>query len=207
MSKYDPLRGFLESIPPDVEKRSLSFSRIESIIGAALPASARKHRAWWSNPTSRRDHPHAQAWLAAGWKVDTVDQEHEWVRFRRTSSRRVVPKTTPSGPEMTTYERGVQIYQVLICAAHHRQTLTYPILADLVGLPRWGLGPPLDHIQEYCRASGLPPLTVLVVQTHGGVPSSGFHGAQDADAAREAVFAHDWFGMRPVAPDLLEYGV
>jgi uncharacterized protein (TIGR02391 family) len=82
-SKYDPLRLFLEKTPPDVEERMLSFRQVESVLGFELPASAHRHRAWWSNPSSPSHHSHAQAWLAAGWEVDTVDQQEEWVRFRR----------------------------------------------------------------------------------------------------------------------------
>jgi len=82
-SKYDPLCEFLKELPSDVQERTLSFRQIESILGFALPASARRHRAWWSNPSSRGHHSHAQAWLAADWEVDTVDQRDEWVRLRR----------------------------------------------------------------------------------------------------------------------------
>jgi hypothetical protein len=83
MTKYDPLRAFLESTASDISETALSFRKIEVILGSSLPPSARKHRAWWANPSSPYDHPYAQAWLAAGWEVDTVDQRAEWVRFRR----------------------------------------------------------------------------------------------------------------------------
>jgi hypothetical protein len=85
MSKYNPLRIFLENTPSAVSEMTLSFQQVESILGFVLPPSARRHRAWWGNPGSPRYHPHAQAWLAAGWKVDTVDQQAEWVLFRRVS--------------------------------------------------------------------------------------------------------------------------
>jgi hypothetical protein len=85
MSKYDPLRVFLDSAVTHVSELTLSFQQIECILGFTLPPSARRHRAWWANPSTRHDHPYAQAWLAAGWKVDTVDQQTEWVRFRRVS--------------------------------------------------------------------------------------------------------------------------
>ncbi len=83
MSKYDPLGEFLRQIPSGVEEKALSFRQLEIILGFELPPSARRHRAWWANPSSPRDHPYAQVWLATGWKVDTVDQQQEWVRFRR----------------------------------------------------------------------------------------------------------------------------
>lgn len=85
VSKYDPLRTFLEKTVPHVTEITLSFQQIEAILGFNLPPSARKYREWWANPSTPRDHPYAQAWLAAGWKVDTVDLDAEWVRFQRLS--------------------------------------------------------------------------------------------------------------------------
>jgi hypothetical protein len=83
MSKYDPLQDFLEPLASHLAEVTLSFDQIEGILGFDLPPSAYKHRAWWSNPSSPHQHPYAQAWLAAGWKVDTVNQDEKWVRFTR----------------------------------------------------------------------------------------------------------------------------
>jgi hypothetical protein len=58
---------------------SLSFDEIERLIGRSLPASARQHRAWWSNGS----HSHSRAWLDAGYEVAGVDQRAGRVRFRR----------------------------------------------------------------------------------------------------------------------------
>lgn len=103
---------------------------------------------------------------------------------------------------MTTYERSLQIYQVLVAAAHNRQTLTYELLSKYVGVPQQGLAGHLENIQQFCAARSLPPLTVLVVRKHIGKPSHGFHGSEDADAGRENVYAHNWYGMKPpVAED------
>ena len=85
MSIYDPLRIFLENAAADMSEMTLSFQRIERILSFALPASARRYRQWWENPRTPGQHSQAQAWLAAGWKVDTVDQRRERVRFRRLS--------------------------------------------------------------------------------------------------------------------------
>ncbi|MCG6537142.1 MAG: hypothetical protein L7F78_21140 [Syntrophales bacterium LBB04] len=87
MTRYEPLRQYLECIQPAISEESLSFSEIERILGSRLPNSAYEYRAWWSNPSSPADHPHAQSWLKAGWIVDTVNQKDRWVRFRRTRSR------------------------------------------------------------------------------------------------------------------------
>ena len=40
---------------------------------------------------------------------------------------------------MNTYERAIQVYQVLIAAAQNRQLLTYDIVGKHIGVPRQGL--------------------------------------------------------------------
>ena len=103
---------------------------------------------------------------------------------------------------MTRAERAAQIWQVLVSAAHHRQILTYEILADLIGIGPEGKGAgtlaqPLGHVMEYCRANGLPPLTVLVVNKGTGQPGSGLTTIKELHSDRERVFAHQWLRLRP----------
>ena len=83
MGKYEPLKRYLQDIQPNINEKSLSFSEVERILRFKLPNSAYEHRAWWGNPTSPSDHPHAQSWLQAGWNVDSVDQLDKRVHFRR----------------------------------------------------------------------------------------------------------------------------
>lgn len=83
MSKYDPLYRFLQDIQVNVGEKTATFSEMERILGFKLPQSAYAYRQWWANSTSPQQHPHAQSWLAAGWLVDTVNQQDKWVRFRR----------------------------------------------------------------------------------------------------------------------------
>jgi hypothetical protein len=87
MGKYDALYHFLEHIQPNVRERTLTFDEMEKILGFKLPKSAYAYRQWWANSTSPRQHPYAQSWLAAGWTVDTVNQQDKWVRFRRSKQR------------------------------------------------------------------------------------------------------------------------
>lgn len=77
---YAPLAARLTSADNRVEK--LSFSAIERILGRPLPASARRHRAWWSNE-SAGTHSHAGAWMGVGWLVEAVDFNSGTVEFRR----------------------------------------------------------------------------------------------------------------------------
>lgn len=76
MSKYDPLSRHLESSHGTVE---LGFNDIEDILKFPLPASARRHAAWWSN--SGGTHVQSAAWQAAGYRTEGVDLEAETVRF------------------------------------------------------------------------------------------------------------------------------
>lgn len=79
MSKYDRLQRFLRQSATD--ELILSFDQVEQILDDKLPASAFQHRAWWSNSET---HVEATAWLKAGWKVEDLDQQRKWVKFRRT---------------------------------------------------------------------------------------------------------------------------
>jgi DNA-binding XRE family transcriptional regulator len=76
-SKYEPLSEYLQQ-QPDSQLLELSFEEIETILKAALPASAATTRAWWANSGTRQ----GQAWQGAGWLVDDVDFENRLVIFR-----------------------------------------------------------------------------------------------------------------------------
>ncbi|HZO88969.1 MAG TPA: hypothetical protein VFB38_11580 [Chthonomonadaceae bacterium] len=102
---------------------------------------------------------------------------------------------------MTTYERAIQIYQVLICAARNRQILTYELLGKLIGVPAFSLGSHLEHLLCYFKDNNLPPLTVLVGLKSGGKPGSGMTSSQGPDADREKVYAHNWFAMPPITSE------
>lgn len=85
--KYGPLRTYLyEQQETGLSNIRLEFRDLESLLGFELPDSARKHRAWWGNDSNT--HPHARAWMAAGWLVDDVDMNAEQVSFRATMSAR-----------------------------------------------------------------------------------------------------------------------
>lgn len=77
---YAPLAEHLADL--SAVTAQLSFAQIEHILGRSLPASARRHRAWWAND-ARGTHGQARAWMGAGWLVDTVDLNAATVRFRR----------------------------------------------------------------------------------------------------------------------------
>jgi len=99
MAKYDALKRYLGGLPVGEESVLLSFSQIEEIIGAALPASASRHRPWWANQEEGR-RPHARAWMGAGWCVCSVDLGGGHVRLGRamlTSSEPKAQQPTDAG--------------------------------------------------------------------------------------------------------------
>lgn len=80
IGKYSPLYHSLRM--KDEDSIELSVEQIESILGFKLPASALKHRAWWSNGIT---HSQAKAWLYADWEVDQVSLP--LITFRKIESK------------------------------------------------------------------------------------------------------------------------
>lgn len=73
--KYAPITEFLRGW--GTELVDVDFDRIGALVGG-LPASARRHRAWWANDAT---HSQARGWLEAGWRVASVNLEASRVRF------------------------------------------------------------------------------------------------------------------------------
>jgi alkylated DNA nucleotide flippase Atl1 len=102
--------------------------------------------------------------------------------------------------------RALQMWQVLIGCAYNQQLTTYGQLAEVMGdLQPRHLANILGRIMFLCEEEGLPPLTVLVVKSHGGSPGSGFdlddsrYG--NLDEARMDVFKADWYRIVPPTAD------
>lgn len=103
---------------------------------------------------------------------------------------------------MNWSERAVQVWQVLASAAFHRQTLTYTLLGDRIGLESAELAQPLGMVTRYCSMKQLPPLAVIVVRSDAGTPATEMTWATDVDFAREAVYQLEWFKLKvPSAND------
>ena len=89
--KYRKLRSYLEAHPR--REWRTTFSNIESILGFALPASARASSGWWTNKNSNRTHSQVVAWSAAGWETAEVDMVAETLLLRpkkRTNADRKI---------------------------------------------------------------------------------------------------------------------
>ena len=81
MSKYAPLGARLRESGQD--RVAMTFGEIETAIGAPLPASAYRHRTWWSNnPNSSTI---TRVWLEAGYKALEVDMQGQKLWFSKTA--------------------------------------------------------------------------------------------------------------------------
>jgi hypothetical protein len=81
MSRYGPLSELLEGSTATYV--SLTFAKIENILGFPLPRSASPYRGWWGNENAAAAHSQCRAWLRAGFRVSTVDLVNLTVSFRR----------------------------------------------------------------------------------------------------------------------------
>ena len=81
-SKYQALKDYLSR---RTEARiPMTFAEIERIIGAPLPPSARRHRAWWSN--NGRNNVMTRFWLEAGYRTAQVDVAGERLVFEHVQA-------------------------------------------------------------------------------------------------------------------------
>jgi hypothetical protein len=77
MGRYDKLKHFLRNAKgTDVD---MTFAQIEGVLGRALPPSAFKHRAWWSNNPD--NNVMTKAWLEAGYQTVVVDMAARMLTF------------------------------------------------------------------------------------------------------------------------------
>lgn len=105
----------------------------------------------------------------------------------------------PMAEQMSRPVRAMQVWQILVAAAHERRTLTYGEVARHLGFDGAGvLAQILGLIMTYCQQNGLPPLTVLIVNTDTGLPGSGLTTVADLPKDREAVYRQNWYSRHPV---------
>jgi len=83
-SKYMRLSAFLANRFRALNEITLSFQKMEEVIGDKLPESAYTRRSWWSNVRGRLP---SEAWLTVGWAVREVNLEERKVTFVREASR------------------------------------------------------------------------------------------------------------------------
>jgi alkylated DNA nucleotide flippase Atl1 len=99
---------------------------------------------------------------------------------------------------MNRAQRAMQIWQVLIAAAHNRQVLTYGMVGEFIGLGAGFLAQTLGLIMRFCAQNDLPPLTILVVNQDTGQPGHGLTTIEELNRDRERVFNFAWYSHTPV---------
>jgi hypothetical protein len=149
MGKYDPLRNHLaSSVAAEV---AMTFAETEEQVGP-LPSSARTRRSWWTS-----EGIDSRPWLAAGWRVWSVDQKAEHVFFRRdpavrsrTGDRRttnaeslastsVEPPGTSAGAHPAGTPRKRLRVPVLLAAVVSATGTAAITVAGVTAMPRWAL--------------------------------------------------------------------
>jgi hypothetical protein len=95
VSKYSALGDYL--MRQQGEHVPMTFVEIEKIIGAKLPASARKHRPWWSN--NPRNSVMTRVWLEAGFASEQVNIPARKLVFRRKHKPKTPGEILRSGEE------------------------------------------------------------------------------------------------------------
>jgi hypothetical protein len=95
--KYGPLRDHLASCTGT--RVRMTFPEVEALVGR-LPDSAHRHRAWWGNNGSNVE---AQAWLDAGWHVESVNQAGGEVVFARSPAGQARSSRRPLTGRLTPY--------------------------------------------------------------------------------------------------------
>ncbi len=82
MAKYDSLGEHLKKLPQTTTQITLSFEKVEEIIGQGMEPSARKYFRSWDN-TGGTSAVRQNSWLDVGWETTMVDMENEKVKFQR----------------------------------------------------------------------------------------------------------------------------
>ncbi len=94
MSKYNALGDYLRRQRRDVVP--MTFGDIEKITGTKLPASAHKHRPWWSNNPDNS--VMTKVWLDAGFESEQVDMPARKLVFRRAHKPEAASGEKPIHP-------------------------------------------------------------------------------------------------------------
>ncbi len=76
MAKYDALHRHLRDHSGSTVR--LTFDEIGRLVGGLPPSSS--GRTWWANTENGR-HVQADAWLSAGYKIESIDMDQRVVWF------------------------------------------------------------------------------------------------------------------------------
>ena len=119
MAKYDRLGEHLSGLDRSTD-HTLSFDRIEAILGFPLPKSAGSYQAWWANQVGG-GHVQANAWL-----------DHRWHTGQLSLARRQVTFTPVTHPRAPKGVRGPAARGLSIDEAKRAVALRYGVPRDQV---------------------------------------------------------------------------
>ncbi len=80
--KYSPLEHYLRDLPESQREVTLGFEEIERILNDKLPSSAYEDQRWWVRE-KEGNHVNGRSWSNAGWKVENLDVNRQWVKLIR----------------------------------------------------------------------------------------------------------------------------
>jgi hypothetical protein len=93
---------------------------------------------------------------------------------------------------MTSEERALQYWSVLVFAAREQKVVSYEMLSQMTGMANTS-GRELGHILSYCRQNKLPLLNLLAVRKDSGRPDDDCGvSLTDLPAQQARVFVFDW---------------
>ena len=151
--KYSPLHAHL-SRSTQLEER-LSFDEVERILGAPLPPSARKYQMWWANG----GHTQADAWLNAGFRVETVRLGSSVVFRRATAAPTLAPgphlAASPEPPRFPVTGKYAPLAKHLSRVSGSKCTMTFAEIEALLGQPL----PPSAYRHAFWWRDGYHPHT------------------------------------------------
>ena len=83
VAKYDALRDYLLGLPRGQTRVTMTFAKVEEVLGERLPPSAHEHDGWWRGSTPWSRVVKERAWERGGWVVDDLNLRAKLVTFRR----------------------------------------------------------------------------------------------------------------------------
>lgn len=105
---------------------------------------------------------------------------------------------------MTREEGSAAIWSILVEVAGKRENCSYGEIASKLGYTRARpIFQMLGGIMWYCIDSGLPPLTVVVVNQQTGLPGDGLTLQGSVESETTRVWNHDWALER--IPSIADY--
>jgi hypothetical protein len=194
-AKYDPLARFLANQHP--RPVTLTFGEMDRIVGG-LPPSAGTYPSWWGNATG---HPHAFAWMSAGYRAQDVRLgiETTFVPLGDSARReRLVAggqraRTVLDGVDQLTTALGLAGYESVVAAVAKHAVFLHP---DTVAQTRGQALFPTIRDMGRRREFGVLDDGRRVLFDDNRSPTDAFLWAAGLKRGRDVQFNHVWTEAR-----------